>query len=147
MGDFRSRLLAFMQGRNGLDAFGRFLFIFSFACSILATVFRLLLLRRIWLVLYLLNLAGYLYAIFRVLSRDLYRRDVENQWYLRMRERVWPRLSSFFGRRFNRDYVFKNCPFCHSELRLRRIRGRHTTRCPRCGKQFRLRVYWGPMVQ
>lgn len=134
-----------MRGRYGFDAFGRFLLIASFVLSLIGGGFRIFNMPRIYYLFWALNTAGYIFAVYRILSRNILRREAENQWYLRRRERVMPHIDRFTKSHFDRDYLYKVCPFCHTKLRLRRVRGKHTTRCPKCGSQFKLRVYWGPL--
>ena len=134
--DLMNRLRGFMNGRYGFDQFGRFLFLLSLVFWALSAVFRFTPLRGVYLVFWALNFALYAYAIFRILSKNLWKRAAENERYLRLRERFLPGWRKFRAERLNKDYFFKRCPKCDSRLRLRRVRGKHNVRCPKCGVKF-----------
>ncbi len=132
-----------MYGRYGFDQLGRFLFCLSLVFWGLSFVFRILFLRRLYFVFWLLNLLIYAFAIFRILSKNTYARTVENERYLRLRAKVLPKWQKFKAEKTDSGYVFRKCPHCGSRLRLKRVRGRHTTKCPRCGTKFKVFVLFG----
>lgn len=78
---FRQRLQSFMIGRNGFDSFCRFL-TFSSAILVLLSMFT----QSGVLYLIALFLLGYSY--FRMMSKNLGNRTLENQRYLRIADRV-----------------------------------------------------------
>ena len=143
--NFLERLRRFMYGRYGFDQFGRFLFglgIFFWAvCFLLRFALAFKTMYIIYRVCSLLNTAVYAYAVFRILSRNTYKRSLENEQYLRIRNKVVPVLEKKTENLRNKEYIFKKCPKCGAKLRLKRIRGKHTTRCPQCGAQFNVRVF------
>ncbi len=100
-------------------------------------------LPRVYFVFWALNTGLYIIALFRIFSRNTYRRTVENERYLRLRGRVLPFFTRQREKYGDPDYFFKKCPFCGTKLRLRRVRGRHTSKCPKCGKKFTVRVLRG----
>ena len=142
--DFLNRIRSFMYGRYGFDQLGRFLFILSVVFWALSIVFRFTPLRSVYYVFWLLNLGIYAYALFRILSKNILKRTEENERYLRIREKVTPRLRRFKADKMDRNYVFKRCPKCSARLRMKRVRGRHNTRCPKCGERFSVRILFGP---
>lgn len=75
MGNFRYRMLQFMIGRNGFDAFCRGL-LFLAMILIIADIF---IPGRI--VRYI-GLAIMFYSYFRAFSRNIARRSAENSWYI-----------------------------------------------------------------
>ncbi len=143
--NFMERVRRFMYGRYGFDQFGRFLFglgIFFWAvCFLLRFALAFKTMYIIYRVCSLLNTAVYVYAVFRILSRNTYKRTLENEKYLRIRNKVVPILEKKTENIRNKEYIFKKCPQCGVRLRLKRVRGKHTTRCPKCGKTFRVRVF------
>ena len=147
MSNFILKLREFMAGRYGFDQLGRFLFGLSVVFWLASGVLRWTPFRKVYFVFWLLNTLLYVFAIFRILSRNTYARTVENERYLHLRQKVWPffekRKAAFRERQENRDYLFKACPYCNTKLRLRRIKGKHTSRCPKCGKTFSVRVWRG----
>ena len=141
--DLLNRFRNFMYGRYGFDAFGRFLFLLSLVFWGLSLIFRFTPLKSAYYVFWALNLIIYIYAFFRIFSKNIVSRAAENERYLRVRERVMPKLDRLKQEKLDRNYVFKRCPHCNSRLRLRRIKGKHTTRCPKCGTQFTVRIFFG----
>lgn len=76
--------------------------------------------------------------LFRTLSRDIPRRQAEEQWFLRW----WSPTAAWFGRQWTRlrdirRYRYRTCPACRAQLRLPIKRGRRTVTCHRCRAQFR----------
>ncbi len=131
---WRERLYTFMIGRNGGDALGRALLVLYL---ILALVNAFV---GSWIV-YLLATALAVYAVFRMLSRDLYARRRENAWYLRVENAI----KGFFRLQRNKwrdrkTHVYRKCKECKSVLRLPRERGKHTVRCPRCQHRFEVNI-------
>ena len=138
------KLRRLMEGRYGFDSLGRFLFGVSLVFWLIAGLLRFTPFRRAHFVFWLLNLLLYGFAVYRMLSRDIGRRQLENERYLVRRQRVLPFLERLKRNRSgDPGYFFKNCPNCGAKLRLRRIRGRHRSRCPKCGKAFSVLVVFG----
>lgn len=141
----RERLASFMYGRNGIDQLYHFLF-----WTIVALSFLNIFLKE-W-VLTVIELLILIYALFRVFSRNVYRRQKENQVYLV----CLGKIRSFFGgikRKFSskmalwnnkwrdrKTHVYKRCPKCKNILRLPKVRGKHTAACPCCGNRFDVRI-------
>ena len=143
--NFLERVRRFMYGRYGFDQFGRFLFglgIFFWAvCLVLRFGFRIEGIYIAYRICSVLNTVTYVYAVFRILSRNTYKRSLENEKYLRIRNKVVPFLEKKTESIRNKEYIFKKCPKCGVKLRLKRIRGKHTTKCPKCGAKFNVRVW------
>lgn len=131
---FRQRLYTFMQGRNGPDK----LYTFIMGLCIIVVFINLFLDS---LILTLLYIALFCYAIFRVMSRNLYKRRTENQKYLNIRNK----FVNFFKLRITmwkerKTHIYKKCPSCKKRLRLPRRKGEHTVKCPCCGERFDIKV-------
>lgn len=136
------RLRSFMVGRYGFDQLTRFLFILSIVFWVLSGVFRFLPLPRVHFIFWLLNTALYVFAFYRMFSKNIDRRTLENERYLQLKSRIYPKWSDFSKKHLDKDYLYKACPHCGTRLRLRRIRGKHKTKCPKCGTKFTIRVFW-----
>jgi len=125
----------FMQGRYGTDRFNRFLFVLYFMVWLVAGLFR----RAAWGWVFTLLLWGILgVLLFRTLSRNIPRRQAEEQWFLKWwlpvrgwLTRQWTRLKDI------RRCRYRTCPVCKSHLRLPIKRGRRTVTCSRCRAQFK----------
>lgn len=132
------KLYNFMLGRNGPDNLFRFCVWASFAVAVVA-----IFVRNFWAssALSLIYYALLGYAIFRVLSRNVYKRRAENAKYLGVRNK----FLSFFKRkktqfRDRKTHVYKKCPHCKATLRLPKKKGRHTVACPKCRKSFETKI-------
>lgn len=125
----RQRTARFMAGRNGNDALNRFLLI----CDLLLLLLSSLLRGPFFLLA--LALLGYIY--FRMLSRNVYKRQDENGRYLRVKYKLQSRLR-LVGERWKqrRDYKFFVCPSCHATLRVPKGRGKIKIVCRKCGTSF-----------
>lgn len=130
----RERLLAFWMGRNGNDTLGITVF-----CVALAIDIANLFLNWLWLALLSLLLLSY--SLFRMFSRNVYQRRRENQAFCAF----WKRIKNFFvlqknKRKDRKTHVYRKCVFCKKVLRLPRIKGTHTVRCPCCQRRFDMTI-------
>ena len=122
-----------MSGRRGMDEFSRFLLIAVLVLIVLSW-FTGELLRSI---LFLLELAGLVYCYFRVFSRNIYKRQKENAWYLEKRRAVADWFRSLKERwQQRKDYRFFRCPACRALLRVPKNKGRLLLTCRKCGNRF-----------
>ena len=125
----RQRMARFMAGRNGNDNFNLFLLVCEVVLLLLGS------LTGGGMFLPALFLLGYIY--FRMLSRNVYKRQEENSRYLRAKYKVQSKLRLVKERwKQRRDYKFFRCPGCRNRLRLPRGKGRIQITCPRCGHRF-----------
>ena len=86
-----------------------------------------------------LNLADalLLLAIFRMFSKDRYRRAHENQVYLEKTQKVRRAATEWVNRVKNsRKYHYYTCPKCKQRLRVPRGVGNITITCKQCGTKF-----------
>ena len=65
------------------------------------------------------------WAIFRILSRNTYKRYQENKRYLRFLERIKDRQHRYF-----------DCPRCRQPVRVPRGKGKIAITCPKCKEKF-----------
>lgn len=131
--NFRYRIMQFMSGRYGNDKLGSVIFI---AACILA----FLNIRFHSITLQLIVYALIIYGIFRMLSRNIEARRRENRWFLDRFSAFKRKREIYNQRRMDKFHVYKKCPNCKAILRLPRKIGVHTTVCPKCAKEFRVRV-------
>ena len=128
------RFHAFMVGRNGADS----LYIFCLAlCAGLLLLNSFL--RSIWLTAAVVLLLGY--SFFRAMSRNVSRRRREEMAF----RHFFGRIGGFFRLcyyrvKYRKTHVFCRCPGCKKTLRLRKISGEHTAKCPVCGRSFSVRT-------
>lgn len=117
-----NRLRRFMQGRYGNDALNRTMIWVSLIISVVGLFIRHPVTNKILFTVSYLLLG---YTIFRMLSRNTYKRYLENRRYLRF----WERLR-------DRDHKHFDCPRCRQPVRVPRGKGKIAITCPRCREKF-----------
>ena len=125
----RNAIQRFMYGRYGNDQLNLFLL------GLYLVVYLLLLFTRLTL-LYWASLVLMGALLFRMLSRNIARRQSENAKFMRA---AGPLLSWFRLRRTirrDKEHVYFKCPSCGQQLRVPRGKGRITVTCRGCGASF-----------
>ena len=131
MDKIKAGIMRFMTGRHGADEFSLALLIAGLALSLLGSITR-------FFVLDLLGWALYIYALFRMFSRNNAKRFAENAKF----KSVWTgsisTVKQFFVRMKNmRKFKYFKCPECHARLRLPRKVGEVTVTCGKCHHAFK----------
>lgn len=130
-----------MYGRYGTDTLYWWLFGGSLLCSILGRVFGGFGLAIAGNVLRLLTSAGLVYAMFRFLSKNKYKRMAENRTFCQFLSKAKKKLDLLRNMiRDRKTHVYKKCPKCKAVLRLPKSKGEHTVRCPKCGDRFDVKI-------
>lgn len=123
------RFARFMQGRNGYDRYGRFLILAGLIIGLAGSIFRL----------WIFDLAGDLilvYEMYRMFSRNLVKRGIENDHYMHavmMLKHRFLAVRKQFSDHGSHYYV---CPQCGQITRVPKGHGKITVTCPNCGKEF-----------
>lgn len=138
--NFRYKLMQFMSGRYGMDAFNYLLFITAAIISFANIFLRAFALYYIWYILQIIVYALIFYAIFRALSRNIEARRRENAWFKAKADIIRQKREVYYQRKADKLHVYKKCPACKAVLRLPHRIGTHKTVCPRCSKEFTVRV-------
>lgn len=112
----------FMEGRYGTDRLNMAILCAGLAASILSSVMRG---SIVGLVFWVISYALMIWAIFRCLSRNTYRRYQENRRFLLMFDRLKDRNNRYF-----------DCPKCRQTVRVPRGKGKIAISCPRCKEKF-----------
>ena len=121
----------FMKGRRGADELSLALLITGVVLSMLSSILRLS-------ILYLLSLAIYIFALYRMFSRNLEKRYAENAAFLKLWRGKGAATRQFFNRMKNlKKYKYFKCPECKSRLRLPRGVGEVTVTCGKCHHAFK----------
>lgn len=122
-------LRRFLYGRYGSDQLNLALLIAAVVLSLLSGILSLLLpvTAGVYtnLLLSTLMYALLVIALFRMLSRNIAKRQRENQKF----RNFWTRLTDQKNRYFR-------CPKCSQTVRVPRHRGKINIRCPKCGERF-----------
>ena len=124
------RFRMFMNGRCGVDQLG---FALMTAGIILSAVLSL----TVGFPWYYLSYIIYIYAFFRIFSRNLTARRRENDRFMR----VWNGIAGWFrvrraAFRDRKTYKYFRCPGCGLHLRAPRGKGKIRITCQRCRKIF-----------
>jgi len=135
MNYYINKIREFMYGRNGLDDLGRVTIGAYIVIAVLKIIMPCTLVDA-------LSLICAVIFIYRFFSKNIYKRQLENRKYLDIKSKFFSWYDA--GNRnssMRRKYIFKNCPHCGAKLRLPRKRGKHVCNCPRCYKDFDVRVW------
>ena len=134
MGNFKNKLTHFMYGRYGTDQLYIALIVAYFVL-IVANAFISS------AIISVLMSAVLIWIIFRTLSRNIYKRSMENEKFMKIWKPVKAKGSLELRRiKEIKTHRFRKCPHCKKMLRLKRVRGKHTVKCPSCNKEFEVRI-------
>lgn len=134
---FRSlmyKLASFMQGRYGNDKLNTFLLVLT-AIIYVVNLF----VRSSWL--FLVMMLPFALYMFRSLSKNINKRLYENNRFTR----IYDTIATFFKRQYLKIRDFKThryvkCPYCKSQLRLKKRTGNQKIHCPRCNEDFKKNI-------
>ena len=117
-----SGMQRFMMGRYGTDKLNIAILVTGLILSVLSVF-----VRHPWLDLSFMLLSYGLmgWALFRILSRNTYKRYRENRRYLMLLERIK-----------DREHRYYDCPRCHQQTRVPRGKGKISITCPKCKEKF-----------
>ena len=115
-------LRSFMAGRYGTDRLNMVILCSGLGASILSVLVPL---PPFNLVFWALSYALMIWAIFRSLSRNTYKRYQENRKFLQIFDRLKDRQHRYF-----------DCPKCRQMVRVPRGKGKISITCPRCREKF-----------
>lgn len=126
MSKFRLWLRRVMTGRYGTDQLNNVLLIIALVLCLLPTILSIFIFippLNLLLTLGAYTLMGI--ALFRMFSRNTYKRYEENRRYLRFRERLKDRTHRYY-----------QCPRCRQDVRVPRGKGKISITCPKCKEKF-----------
>lgn len=118
----------FMYGRYGVDQFGNFLFV-SYIVLFVISLF----IPEISFLCY----AVIIYTLFRMFSKQVYKRRIENEWFLNKTAGIRKFLNRQKNKwKYRKTHKYLKCPHCHQYLRVPKGKGNITVTCPSCHQQF-----------
>ena len=125
----------FMYGRNGMDQLN---LVLMWVVLILDVVTMLVQRNHaaVSMVLYWLSMAGWVYGLFRMCSKNVSKRRGGNQKFLSW---VWRMKSSRAGakeRHADKDHKDFTCKSCKTICRVPVGKGKIIITCPKCGAQI-----------
>ena len=120
----------FMYGRYGSDELNMALLAAALVLSVLNSIFSAVFrghaaMSVVTLCVSVVIYALLIYGIFRIFSRNIYKRRRENRKFL-----------NFWNRLRDREHRYFNCPQCKQTVRVPKNRGKINIRCPKCGEKF-----------
>lgn len=132
---FRENIIRFMGGRYGNDQLGIASMVLCLVLIIVNGFVRSA-------ILYALIMAIMIWSLYRSMSKKIYDRRRENEWFLG----IIGKVRSFFNlqkRKFTdrKTHVYRTCPNCKKTLRLPKRKGSHTVCCPCCHNDFSCKVH------
>jgi len=111
-----------MEGRYGTDRLNMAILCVGLVACVLSNILRIVPLN---LILWAASYALMIWAIFRTLSRNTYKRYQENRKFLQLMDRLKDRENRYF-----------DCPKCHQRVRVPRGKGKISITCPKCREKF-----------
>ena len=112
----------FMAGRYGTDRLNMAILGVGLAACLISAFFKNALINLLFTAI---SYGLMIWAIFRSLSRNTYKRYQENRKFLQ-----------FFDRVRDRDHRYFDCPTCHQVVRVPRGKGKISITCPKCREKF-----------
>ena len=138
MNHFRYKLYQFMQGRRGIDQFGRFLLL-----TAVVLMFLSLFLGKVpllYALTYYAGLAMFIYSYYRAFSRNIYKREMENNKFLAWKYKVTQGKGLGQWLQERKTYAFFKCPGCGQKMRAPRGKGTIKVTCHGCHTSFNRKV-------
>ncbi len=118
----KNRLRQFMTGRYGMDQLNSLILWIGVGICVISVLMPW---QHVSLALVALSYGCMGVAIFRSLSRNTYKRYLENRKYLMLRERLK-----------DRDHKYFSCPRCKQPVRVPKGKGKISISCPKCKETF-----------
>ena len=112
----------FMQGRYGSDKLNTTILIIGLVVSLLQLFMPTAGLKWAFMLISYIFLG---LAIFRMLSRNIYKRYEENRKYLRLLDRMK-----------DKEHRYYECPRCRQTVRVPKGKGKIAITCPKCKEKF-----------
>ena len=115
-------LRRFMEGRYGSDKLNTAILMVAL---VLVLVYTFLPFGLVKIILWIISCVLMIWAIFRMLSRNTYRRYQENRRFLQIVDGIR-----------DREHRYYNCPTCRQRVRVPRGKGKISITCPKCREKF-----------
>ena len=136
--DFMQRIRAFFSkltyGSYGSDQLGRAILYGSILLLFLSFALGVPL-------FWYLSIAGYIWAIYRIFSKNRAKRQAENALYLQKTEKLRTEVRQARVRFRNRkQFKYFKCPQCHTRMRLTRGCREKNVCCPKCKNTFKMKA-------
>lgn len=125
----REKFYRFMVGRYGNDRLNQVIMIVAMIALVISFFGP-----RFF---YLLALLCLIYAYFRMFSRNIYKRSMENNKYLQWEYKVKQFIATWKrDMKQRKTHHIYRCPSCKQKIRVPKGKGRIEIRCPKCSQTF-----------
>lgn len=131
---FINKIAKFMYGRYGIDDLYKFYAKVFFCLVLINLIFHNT-------ILFYVELFIFVIMVYRVLSKNIYKRNSENQKFLKIKKIFLKPFKNIKRNYVDRHkYVYKKCHRCKTTLRLPlpSKRGINHVKCPECKKRLTL---------
>ena len=118
----RAALQQFMAGRYGTDKLNMAILCIGLGFTFLSMLIPV---ASVKLIFTTISYCCMFLAIFRSLSRNIYKRYEENR-----------KFSLFFQKLQDKDHRYYNCPRCRQQVRVPKGKGKIAITCPKCKEKF-----------
>lgn len=126
----KEKFQRFMIGRYGFDELSKVYLAITVVCMVVSMFTKSS-------ALYLVSLALLAYTYYRAFSRNVVRRQKENQTYRNLRYQRAVKWNAFKNRQAQKKiYRFYKCPQCKQKVRVPRGKGKICITCPKCRTEF-----------
>ena len=115
-------LRSFMAGRYGTDRLNMVILGAGLVACLLSVMIKT---QPLNIVFWAMSYGLMIWAIFRTMSRNTYKRYQENRKFLQLVSRLKDRQNRYF-----------DCPKCRQVVRVPRGKGKISITCPRCREKF-----------
>lgn len=133
---FLYKIQKFMYGRYAkCDELYKFLFLIYIFLLIIDLFVNSIILIYLQLILFYL-------LIYRFLSKNIYKRTIENKKFIKIKNEFIKPFINFRRNISDKNHVYKKCSNCKTTLKLPVpfTRGIKHAKCPECGKKIQILV-------
>ena len=132
----RNGLIQFMYGRNGMDQLNRALLVAYLVVWMLRVLTAASIHGPFYRVWDVLEWVLFILIMFRMFSKNLYRRREENQKWVNWWWKVKSSRSNARARHADKDHKYFTCKRCGTICRVPAGKGKIIITCPKCGAQI-----------
>lgn len=131
----KEKFIRFMQGRYGVDPFAKF----TMGAALVMIILAMFVGKSNFLgtLLDTVGLLAIVYTYYRIFSRDIQKRYVENQKFLSMTVKLRTRFNKEKNLMEQRKtHHIYTCPGCKQKIRIPKGKGKIEIDCPKCHTKF-----------